>query len=200
MVIEAFNSAGAPNSVPSGFTADVTAVEGTTDGRGRTYYGKFQDVGAGPYSFGWASPEEGLAVTLAVRGARQTSTPLSVTSTTFNDTTSATTWTTTAITPAENGCCVIGIGGASPNGNGRTYAITSGTTQRLSVKTVSENHVLVVGTLDQSSAAAVTTAGTISTADIVYGIQMAFAPAAPIQKRSRRVSNPVGLAAGGAYR
>ena len=177
VAIEHQFSAAAPDSVPSGFIAGPTPHEGTTDGQGRFYHGPFNTVGAGPYSWGWPASTQGCAVTLAIRGADPT-TPLNVASTSIDfDGASSTNWTCTGQTTTVAGCCVVGFGGCSPDGVGRTWAITAGTTQRLAHQVTS--HQLIVGTLDQTSAGSVTTAGTVTVADKTYGVQYAFAPAPP---------------------
>jgi len=185
LVLEFFDAEVGPDSF-TGFTAGPTAEEGLNDGRGAMFYGSFASVGAGPYSIGFPSTADGIAVALALQGVDLV-TPLNVASTALDQATSGTTWTVTGQTTTVNNCCIVGVGGASPNGAGNTWAITAGTTQRIFTITVTESHALVVGTLDQTSAGLVTTSGTNSQSQQTYGLQMAFAPAATTDNTTKAV-------------
>ena len=178
LALEFFVSETGPDSIGS-FTAGPQASEGTvlTDGRGLMLYAPFDTVGAGPYSIGFPSTADGLAHSLSLQGV-DLAAPLNVASTALDDDTLGLTWTCTGQTTTVDGCCIVGVGGASPNGAGNTWAITAGTTQRIFSILASENHAMVVGTLDQASAGTVTTSGTNSANNQTYGLQMAFAPAA----------------------
>lgn len=159
----------------TGFTAGPTAEEGPNDGRGAMFYGSFASVGAGPYSIGFPGNTEGIAIALSLQGVDLV-TPLNVASTALDDTVTDVTWTCTGQTTSVNGCCIVGVGGASPNNVGSVWAITAGTTQRQFSTLANDNFAIVVGTLDQTSAGLVTTSGTNTGTDTTWGLQMAFAP------------------------
>jgi hypothetical protein len=168
----------APDSVPGGWIAGPTPKEGAAfnDGQGRFYHAPFNTVGAGPYSWGWPTSRTGCAVTLAVSGADPT-TPLNVATVFSDDDTSGATWTGPGQTTTVANCCIIGFGGASPDGAGRNYAITGDLTDLGEFQV--ESHLLIPGFKNQTSAGTATVSGTCSIADRIYTVQYAFAPSIP---------------------
>lgn len=174
VAVESVN--GATITPPANFTADTTAIEGTTDGRGRNYFASFDVVGGGPYSFG-LDTRVATAISCAVVGADLV-TPRQVASSVNSPTASATAWAATSLTPTLDGCCIVCFSGLSPNQ--ATFLGATTTTGTQLVEGGWADHTLWISYLNQVTKAAIALAGTWPISEPKWSIEMAIAPAAAV--------------------